>query len=75
MSAIDINYALKCQGLNQTQIAKALSVSPSVVSSVISGRASSYAVAAFIAEKLHTDVHKLWPEKYVFRPRRASKCS
>lgn len=75
VSALDINYALKRLGLNQATIARTLSVSPSVVSSVINGRASSYVVATFIAEKLHTDVNNLWPERYVFKPRGGAKCS
>lgn len=69
-SALEINYALKRAGLNQAKIAKMLDVSPSTVSSVINGKASSYQVARFIAEKLNTSVAALWPDRYIFRPRR-----
>lgn len=75
MSALDINYALRKQGLNQSIIARTLSVSPSVVSSVISGRASSFVVATYIAQRLGSDINELWPNKYVFKPRSDKKCS
>lgn len=70
VSALEINYALKRAGLNQAKIARLLDVSPSTVCSVINGKASSYQVARFIAEKLNTSVTALWPERYTFRPRR-----
>ena len=69
ISPLDINYSLKKVGLNQAEIARALEVSPSTVSSVINGKASSYHVARFIADTLNTTVESLWPDRYVFKPR------
>jgi len=70
VSALEINFALKRAGLSQAKIARLLDVSASTVCSVINGKASSYQVAKFIAEKLNTSVNHLWPDRYVFRPRR-----
>jgi Ner family transcriptional regulator len=69
LSALEINYALNKSGVNQATIARILSVSPSTVSSVIHGKATSYVVAKFIADKLDTSVNSLWPDRYVFKPR------
>jgi Ner family transcriptional regulator len=69
ISPLDINYSLRKVGFNQAEIARALEVSPSTVSSVINGKASSYHVARFIADKLNTTVESLWPDRYVFKPR------
>lgn len=71
ISPLDINYALRKAGFSQAKIARVLEVSPSTVSSVINGKASSYQVARFIAEKLNTSVNRLWPDRYVFKPRGA----
>ncbi len=73
LSALEINYALNKCGVNQATIARLLSVSPSTVSSVVHGKVSSYIVAEFIAETLKTSVDQLWPNQYVFKPRRRRK--
>uniref|UniRef100_UPI004048A52C helix-turn-helix domain-containing protein n=1 Tax=Rheinheimera sp. TaxID=1869214 RepID=UPI004048A52C len=71
VSPLEINYALRKAGFSQARIARVLEVSPSTVSSVINGKASSYQVARFIADKLNTSVNCLWPDRYVFKPRGA----
>lgn len=69
VDAIEINFRLKKMGLSQSKIARALGVNPSIISNVIHSRATCFPVATHIAELLGTNVHMLWPNRYVFKPR------
>lgn len=69
MDAIEISYRLRRLGKTQAQIAREVGVSGGVVSNVIHGRISAYAVAQHIAGLLGLSIEELWPERYVFKPR------
>lgn len=69
MDAVEINYRLRRLGKTQTQIAREVGVSGGVVSNVIHGRISAYAVAQHIAGLLGLRIDELWPERYIFKPR------
>ncbi|UCV16648.1 helix-turn-helix domain-containing protein [Quatrionicoccus australiensis] len=71
MDAIEISYRLRRLGKTQAQIARDVGVSGGVVSNVIYGRISAYAVAQHIAGLLGLSIEELWPERYVFKPRHA----
>ena len=67
--AQSIIYRLKRLGLTQAGLAKRLAVRPSTINNVIHSRATCFPVATHIAELLGTNVHMLWPNRYVFKPR------
>jgi Ner family transcriptional regulator len=69
MDALEITYRLKRAGLSQTQIARELGVSASVVGNVIHNRITAFEVANHIAGALGEDINTLWPERYTFKPR------
>lgn len=69
MDAVEINYRLRRLGKTQEQIAREVGVSGGVVSNVIHGRVTAYAVAKHIANLLALEVQEIWPERYVFKPR------
>lgn len=69
MDAVEINYRLRRLGKTQAQIAREVGVSGGVVSNVIHGRITAYAVASHIAAQLGLAVEELWPDRYVFKPR------
>ena len=69
MDAIEINYRLRRLGKTQAQIAREVGVSGGVVSNVIHGRITAYAVAQHIAGLLGLRIEELWPERYIFKPR------
>lgn len=69
MDGIDIAYRLKRLGVSQSDIARELGVSASVVGNVIHGRISSYEVACHVATLLGMVPTDLWPQRYSFRPR------
>ena len=69
MDHVEINYRLKRIGKTQAGIARALAISPAVVSNVIHGRITSYRVASYIAGLLNREITTLWPDRYVFKPR------
>ncbi|WP_369127751.1 helix-turn-helix domain-containing protein [Rosenbergiella epipactidis] len=69
MDHVEINYRLKRIGKTQVDIARALAISPAVVSNVIHGRITSYRVANYIAGLLDREITTLWPDRYVFKPR------
>lgn len=71
MDAIEICYRLRRLGKTQAQIARDVGVSGGVVSNVIYGRISAYAVAKHIAGLLELSIEELWPERYIFKPRNA----
>lgn len=67
--AISIIFRLKRLGLTQAQLAQDLAVSPSTINNVIHSRATCFPVAFRIAQLLETNIHELWPNRYVFKPR------
>lgn len=69
IDAVEINYRLRRLGKTQAQIAREVGVSGGVVSNVIHGRVTAYAVAKHIANLLALEVQEIWPERYVFKPR------
>lgn len=69
MDAIEINYRLRRLGKTQAQIAQDVGVSGGVVSNVIHGRITAYAVAKHIASLLGLKIEEIWPERYIFKPR------
>lgn len=69
MDAVEINYRLRRLGKTQAQIAREVGVSGGVVSNVIHGRITAYAVAQHIAGLLGLRIEDIWPERYVFKPR------
>ena len=69
MDAVEINYRLRRLGKTQAQIAREVGVSGGVVSNVIHGRITAYAVAQHIAGLLGFRIEELWPERYIFKPR------
>lgn len=69
VDAIEIIFKLKKMGLTQSKIARTLGVNPSIISNVIHSRATCFPVATHIAELLGADIHMLWPNRYVFKPR------
>ena len=69
MDAVEINYRLRRVGKTQAQIAREVGVSGGVVSNVIHGRITAYAVAQHIAGLLGLRIEDIWPERYVFKPR------
>ncbi len=69
MDAVEINYRLRRLGKTQAQIAREVGVSGGVVSNVIHGRITAYAVALHIASLLGLRIEEIWPERYIFKPR------
>lgn len=69
MDGIDIAYRLKRLGVSQSDIARDLGVSASVVGNVIHGRISSFEVACHVGKLLGLPPSELWPQRYTFRPR------
>lgn len=69
MDAVEINYRLRRLGKTQAQIAQEIGVSGGVVSNVIHGRITAYAVARYIASLLGLKIEEIWPGRYVFKPR------
>ena len=69
MDALEISYRLKRLGKTQSAIARDLGVRQGVVSNVIHGRITAYAVAQHIAGLLGLRIEELWPERYIFKPR------
>ena len=69
MDAVEINYRLRRLGKTQAQIAQEVGVSGGVVSNVIHGRITAYAVARYIAGLLGLKIEEIWPGRYVFKPR------
>ena len=72
MDPIEITYRLRRLGKNQAQIARDLQVSSGVVSNVIHGRITAFAVASHVATLLNCQVEDLWPGRYAFKPRQRS---
>ena len=71
MDAIEITYRLRRLGFTQSDIAREMEVSQSVVSNTIRGRVTCHRVASRVAALLGQDVQTLWPKRYQFKPRGA----
>lgn len=69
MDAIEITYRLRRLGFTQSELARELGVSQSVVSNTIRGRVTCHRVATRIADLLGQDLQVLWPGRYEFKPR------
>ncbi len=67
-----INKRLKEIGVSRRDIAEGLGVTQSSISNTINFKAKCYSIAIYIAGLLNEDVHKLWPDTYVFKPRKKS---
>lgn len=70
MEPIDIIHELKKRGKSQTQLARDLDISNSVVNNVIHGKVTSHTVAQYIATFLGKQLNDIWPEQYVYKPRK-----
>lgn len=75
MDHFEINCRIRQTGKTQPKIAKDLGISAATVNNVIRGRVSSFAVAQHIAELLECEVNQLWPDRYIFKPRKKEKDS
>ena len=69
MDPIDIIHELKKRGKSQTQLARDLDISNSVVNNVIHGKVTSHTVAQHIATFLGKQLNEIWPNQYVYKPR------
>lgn len=69
IDAMEITYRLRRLGFTQSDVAREMGVSQSVVCSTIRGRVTCHRVASRIAEILAHDVQALWPGRYEFKPR------
>jgi lambda repressor-like predicted transcriptional regulator len=70
---IDIIHELKKRGKSQTQLARDLDISNSVVNNVIHGKVTSHTVAQYIATFLGKQLNEIWPGQYVYKPRNRPK--
>lgn len=60
-----IQSALASHDLNQAAIARALGISPTTVSDVITGNTVSGRIHKAIAEAIGEDVKTIWPQHYL----------
>lgn len=63
MDPLDIQFAIKKAGFNQTQLADELNVSGTMISRIISGETRSRRVQEFIAEKINKKISDIWPNQ------------
>jgi Ner family transcriptional regulator len=70
VDAAEINFKLSKVGYKQSDIAKELKCSQSLVNNVIHNRSSSYSVAKFISTLISEPIEMLFPERYIFKPRK-----
>lgn len=73
MDSLDIVHELKKRGKSQSQLARDLDMSISVVNSVIHGKVTSHTVAQHISNILGKEINDLWPNQYVFKPRKTKR--
>lgn len=71
MDAIEITYRLRRKGYTQSDLAREMEVTQSVVSNTIRGRVTCHRVASRVAALLGQEVQALWPGRYEFKPRGA----
>lgn len=65
MTAREIVAALTLRGMRQTEIAKRLGVSKTMVNHVIYGRSTSRRIKCYIARLIGEDVDMVWPRQIV----------
>jgi lambda repressor-like predicted transcriptional regulator len=70
MKPIDIIYQLKLRGISQSQLARDIGVTSGVVNNVINGKITAHAVAQHIAKTLDKEIKDIWPDQYIFVPRK-----
>jgi len=70
MDYFEINCRLRRVGKTQAQIARDLGISAATVNNVIHGRVSSFSVAHHIAKLIGCEINALWPDQYIFKPRK-----
>ena len=68
--AIWLQYELRKRGYTQAAFAKLIGVSHSTVNNVLHGRATSHPVAEKVAELLGRPMQELFPDRYIYRPRK-----
>lgn len=68
--AIWLQFELRKRGYTQAALAKLIGVSHSTVNNVLHGRATSHPVAEKVAELLGKPIQELFPDRYVYRPRK-----
>lgn len=64
MKPEQIKALLKENGATQSDVARVVGVSPSMVGHVIEGRSKSRVIAMTIADFLERSVEELWPGRY-----------
>ena len=60
-----IQYELRKNGLNQAAIARSEKVSPVTVSKVVRDATVSQRIHLAIANAIHEDVKRIWPQHYL----------
>lgn len=70
MEAAEINFRLSKIGYKQSDVAKELKCSQSIVNNVIHNRSTSYSVAKFISDLISEPIEVLFPGRYIFKPRK-----
>ena len=68
--AIWLQFELRKRGYTQAALAKLIGVSHSTMNNVLHGRATSHRVAEKVAELLGKPMQELFPDRYVYRPRK-----
>lgn len=62
-----IKDELKKAGINQAYVARSLEVTKTHIGHVIHGKSVSHKVRLFIANAIHHDLKKIWPETYLVK--------
>ena len=73
MESIYIIHELRKRGKSQSQLARDLGISVSVVNNVIHRKVTSHTVANHIAMLIGMEMNEIWPEKYVYKPRNTTR--
>lgn len=60
----EIKARLRSKGLTMSDIARSLTLTPSTIHAVVSGRSHSRRVAEKISAELGLEPRDIWPEKY-----------
>ena len=68
--ALWLQFELRKHGYTQAALAKLIGVSHSTVNNVLHGRATSHPVAEKVAELLGKSIQELFPNRYIYRPRK-----
>lgn len=69
----EIKARLRSKGLNLSDIAKSMQLTPATIYSVVSGRSFSSRVAETIASELGLQVKDIWPERVIKSKKEDSK--